>query len=58
MSDDTHFVITDKAWNKEFEKSKKENKNLIIVGEDWITACARRKKMIAYQPFEVESDQN
>lgn len=36
-------------------KSKKENKNLVIVNDDWINACARRKKWIAYQTFEVES---
>lgn len=56
MADDTNFVITDKSWNQEFKKSKKENEKLVIVTEDWINACARRKKLIAYQPFELDED--
>lgn len=56
MSEEINYVITDKAWNDDFKKSKQENKSLIIVGDDWINACVRRKKLISYEPFEVEND--
>ncbi len=53
ISDKVDFVITDYEWNEDFDQSLKENPNLKFVTSDWLEACATRKKLIAYEPFEV-----
>ena len=37
-------------------QAKKDNPQIIIVNEDWLEACGRRKKLVDYKPYEVKSD--
>lgn len=56
MNDDIEYVITDKKWCDEFETSKSKNENIKFVNMDWIMACNKRKRLVAYQPFEITPD--
>ncbi|ELT92521.1 hypothetical protein CAPTEDRAFT_181480 [Capitella teleta] len=53
MCAETNYVISNSAWDENFDDAVNENANLAFVKPPWIFMCDEKQKIVPYQKFVI-----
>ena len=53
LGDETKYIFTERAWDRNFDDALKMNRELIFVKPDWIFACHINQKLVDISPFKI-----
>ncbi|KAK4328413.1 hypothetical protein Pmani_001161 [Petrolisthes manimaculis] len=51
MSDKVHFVISEDAWDRNFEEALNEHPSLQFVRPLWVWRCCDKQRLLPHQPY-------
>lgn len=53
MSDEVQYVITDDAWDDNFDSALSDNPNLVFVKSQWVKDIHAKNKLVPHQKYAV-----
>ncbi|KAK3590492.1 hypothetical protein CHS0354_015481 [Potamilus streckersoni] len=53
MNEKVHYIITNSAWDDNFDEALTDKPGLIFVKPKWIYMCHEKSKLVPYQPYIV-----
>ncbi len=54
LGDDTKYIVTEKAWDRNFDDALKMHPDLVFVKPDWIYACHSKQALVDVKPYVIK----